>query len=61
MSGLLQFLRDVRVELAKVSWPSRRQTTVYTLTVLGITFLVAMYLGLIDLGLTRLLNFIVTH
>ena len=61
MSNLLAFLRDVRVELAKVSWPSRRQTTIYTLTVIGITFVIAVYLGLIDLGLSRLLNFIVTR
>ena len=61
MSNLLAFLRDVRVELAKVSWPSRRQTAVYTLTVIGITFFVAIYLGLVDLGLSRLIQLLITR
>ncbi|MEK7125172.1 MAG: preprotein translocase subunit SecE [Patescibacteria group bacterium] len=61
MGNLLAFLRDVRAELAKVSWPSRRQTMMYTLTVVAITFVIAIYLGLIDLGLSRLLNFIITR
>lgn len=57
----MAFLRDVRMELAKVSWPSRRQTTMYTLIVIAITFVIAIYLGLIDLGLSRLLNYIITR
>jgi preprotein translocase subunit SecE len=32
-----QFLREVRAELRKVAWPSRREVAVYTVTVLAVT------------------------
>lgn len=32
-----QFLREVRSELRKVAWPSRREVMVYTVTVLAVT------------------------
>lgn len=32
-----QFLREVRSELRKVAWPSRREVAVYTVTVLVVT------------------------
>lgn len=32
-----QFLREVRSELRKVAWPSRREVAVYTVTVLAVT------------------------
>jgi len=50
MTQLVQFLKEVRVELAKVSWPTRNQTIVYTLVVIGISIFMAVYLGLLDFG-----------
>jgi preprotein translocase subunit SecE len=37
-----QFLREVRSELRKVAWPSRREVVVYTVTVLFVTFLLVL-------------------
>ena len=50
MSKLVQFLKEVRVELAKVSWPTRNQTVLYTLVVIGISLFMAAFLGLMDFG-----------
>jgi len=50
MSKLVQFLKEVRVELAKVSWPTRNQTVLYTLVVIGISLFMAAFLGLLDFG-----------
>ena len=50
MSKLVQFLKEVRVELAKVSWPTRNQTVLYTLVVIGISLFLAAFLGLMDFG-----------
>ena len=46
--GLLKFLRDVRTELRKVVWPTRKQTINYTLIVLVAVFLVTVLLSVTD-------------
>jgi preprotein translocase subunit SecE len=51
-----QFFREVRVELKKVTWPSRKETIASTSVVLITVFLVAFYLGIVDLGLSRLIK-----
>jgi preprotein translocase subunit SecE len=51
-----QFFREVRVELKKVTWPTRRETIASTSVVLITVFLVAFYLGVVDLGLSRLIK-----
>jgi preprotein translocase subunit SecE len=47
-NGLLKFLRDVRTELRKVVWPTRKQTINYTLVVLVAVFLVTVLLSVTD-------------
>jgi preprotein translocase subunit SecE len=51
-----QFFREVRVELKKVTWPSRKETIASTSVVLITVFLVGFYLGVVDLGLSRLIK-----
>jgi preprotein translocase SecE subunit len=51
-----QFFREVRVELKKVTWPSRKETIASTSVVLVTVFLVAFYLGIVDLGLSHLIR-----
>ena len=48
MSKVVAFLKDVRVELAKVSCPTRKQTIQYTLVVIGMSLVFAVFLGLLD-------------
>jgi len=48
MSKVSTFLRDVRAELAKVSWPGRSQTIRFTLIVVGLSLALAIYLGALD-------------
>ncbi len=51
-----QFFREVRVELKKVTWPTRKETIASTSVVLITVFLVGFYLGVVDLGLSRLIK-----
>jgi preprotein translocase subunit SecE len=51
-----QFLREVRTELKKVTWPSRKETLASTGVVLVIVFIVAAYLGLVDLLLSHVIG-----
>lgn len=55
----MTFLREVRVELNKVSWPNRQQIVQYTLTVIGITLFLAIFLGVVDSVFTYTLNTLV--
>jgi len=50
------FLKEVRLEMKKVNWPTRQETIRYTLIVLGISIAIAAFLGSLDFGFTRILN-----
>jgi len=54
----LQFLREVRVELKKVTWPSRKQAIGSTLVVLVLTLIISLFLGVVDVGLSSLIRVI---
>jgi len=51
-----QFLREVRTELKKVTWPSRKDTLSGTAVVLVTVFIIAFFLGLVDSGLSNLIK-----
>jgi preprotein translocase subunit SecE len=55
-----QFLREVRVELSKVTWPTRKDTIASTSVVLIIVILIAAFLGIVDLGLSRLMRILLS-
>jgi len=50
------FLTDVRVELKKVSWPSRQDTMSSTGVVLVVVFIISFYLGIIDILLSQMVT-----
>ena len=52
----LQFLREVKIELKKVTWPTRKQTIGSTLVVLIIVMIISFFLGIIDIGLSSLIG-----
>jgi preprotein translocase subunit SecE len=51
-----QFLREVKSELKKVTWPSRKDTLSGTLIVLVAVFIIAIFLGIVDSGLSNLIK-----
>ena len=53
------YLREVVVELKKVIWPSRKETLGSTAVVLVIVGLVAVFLGIVDVILSRLVRLLV--
>lgn len=54
--SLVTYLREAREELRKVSWPRWPETRNNTLLVIGISLFVAVFLGLLDLGLNYILQ-----
>jgi preprotein translocase subunit SecE len=51
-----QFFREVKIELKKVTWPSRKETIASTSVVLIVVFLVSIFLGVVDIALSRALK-----
>ena len=43
-----RFLREVRTEMGKVSWPPRKQVIGSTAVVLVSVFILSLFLGLVD-------------
>jgi len=53
---IITFLKEVKLEIKKVNWPTRQETIRYTLIVIGISAAVAMFLGVLDFIFITLLN-----
>jgi preprotein translocase subunit SecE len=53
-----RFLRDVRVELSKVTWPTRAELIQSTIVVLVFVAIAAAYTGALDFVFQRVVNFI---
>ena len=56
MEKILTFLKEVRTELAKVSWPTNKQIVLYTLIVIGVSLFFAVILGVLDIFYEFLVN-----
>lgn len=54
--GVGKFFRSVVAELKKVAWPSRRETFVYTVVVIATCLVLAVIIGLFDMGLQYVHN-----
>ena len=52
---VITFLKEVRLEIKKVNWPTKEQTIRYTLIVIGVMVVVAIYLGGLDFIFRNLL------
>jgi preprotein translocase subunit SecE len=51
-----EFLKEVRAELLKVAWPKREEIVKLTGVVLGVSCVVAAYLGGLDFVFTKLVE-----
>ncbi len=51
---LMTFFEESKVEIKKVVWPSRKETVSTCVAVVVVTLVIALYLGLVDLGLSKL-------
>lgn len=58
-AGFLQgvaFIKEAWQELKRVYWPTRRETYAATSVVIILVLLVALYLAVVDFGLTRVIQ-----
>ncbi len=60
MNKITDYFRGAIGEMKKVVWPTKKQTTTYTLIVIGLSLGIAFILGALDyifnIGLTQLIK-----
>jgi preprotein translocase subunit SecE len=57
---ITHFLKEVRFELKRVTWPSRKETLAGTMVVLVIVLITAFFLGIVDIGLSELIKLVLS-
>ncbi|MBU2621407.1 MAG: preprotein translocase subunit SecE [Proteobacteria bacterium] len=56
LDRVLQFLREVKIELKKVTWPSRKQAVGSTVVVIILVIIISLFLSVVDIGLSSLVR-----
>ena len=56
MKKIFSYFSEVLVELKKVSWPKRNEVIQLLSLVVAISAIVAIFVGVVDFGLTQLLE-----
>ena len=51
-AGLKEYIKDVRVEMTKVSWPPRAELRESTIVVIVMVVIVSIFIGIVDRGLS---------
>jgi preprotein translocase subunit SecE len=54
----VEFLRQVRQEVGRVTWPTRKETTITTAMVFAMVILAAIFFFLVDFGLGHLVRLV---
>jgi len=55
---IIRFLKEAKVELKKVTWPTPRQTLASTSVVIIVVIIVSIYLGIVDFGVAKLIRLV---
>ena len=50
-TGLIEFARETRREISKVTWPTRQETVLTTVYIIVMALIVGMFFFMIDSGL----------
>jgi len=53
---IINYIKDTKAELKHVSWPTKRQTVIFTTVVILISFVTAVFLGFFDYIFTQILE-----
>jgi preprotein translocase subunit SecE len=52
----VNFFKEVRTELSKVSWSTRKELMASTVLVITVTGIMTVFIGLVDMGLSKILS-----
>lgn len=57
-TGPIEFLRQVRQETSKVTWPTRKETLISTAMVFVMVILIAIFFFIVDQGISYVIQLI---
>ena len=58
MDKTINYIKEVIAEAKHVTWPTKKQTILYTVAVLAVSLIIAYYLGLLDFLFSKGLEFL---
>ena len=58
MQKLTQFIKEAKIELKKVTWPTPKQTMASTAVVIILVLILSVILGIIDFALAKVVKLI---
>lgn len=61
MKSIVVFLQEVKLELEKVTWPKRNVVINYLGLVITISIVVGIFIGGVDFGLTKSLEYFLSR
>jgi preprotein translocase subunit SecE len=61
MTQFVKYVKATMAELRQVNWPSRKQTVTYSLLVIIISALVALYVGAFDYLFSQGINLLINR
>jgi preprotein translocase subunit SecE len=57
--GISTYLKETKTELTHVSWPTRRQSILFTVLVIVVSLVTAFFLGFFDFLFSKILSSVV--
>jgi len=57
--GIVDYLKDTKGEMKHVSWPTKKQTTAFTLLVVVLSLVVAAFLGFFDFVFAKIIEILI--
>ena len=55
------FFKDIKIEMSKVSWPTKVELVGSTAVVLGSLAILSVFIGICDLVLSKIVNVIISR
>jgi preprotein translocase subunit SecE len=59
LARISRYIREVRAEIRKVTWPSREEVIRMTTVVMVVLVIASIFLAVVDYGFARLMRFII--
>jgi len=56
LSKIKQYFKEIKLEFKHVNWLTKKEAVKYTLIVIGLSLIMAIFLGFFDLIFTQLLS-----
>ena len=60
LHDFMNYVELSKVEMRKVTWPTLKETRTASLVVLGFVAVMVLFLGLVDLGFSKLIALVLT-